>query len=378
MLHYLYLLYSYTYRTVELDETFHLQVAKRDIPVGQTVAMDRQFAGVVCTTETKPRQAYCLTCFRTDANFIPCPNCTDAMFCSSACQQDNHVHRLECQSLFHRITSATVKLAIQMVLIAVEQFPKVNALIAFVRDIINDPSDDLNDLASDAFPSYGVMLKLKCCPTNSDIKRAYEAYEIMMQTLPLIQRYFDSISNQRFLMHLLIHHLGVIRMNGFHDTFGWTGNLHHKYIHDTISLLNHSCAPNAYYTNQQHTIGQLITVRPIKRGDQVFINYMGDAVDRLRDYRRQHIEKYWCFWCQCDRCEPVASQSEQAQNSRNMAVDPDFQYFQRHRDDMCLPIGNERRNRLKQVCTKILNRYGRIWSNELNSVTTAFMMMCLN
>lgn len=311
-------------------------MAKRDIPVGQTIAMDRHFAGVACKNGYKQQQAYCLTCFRTDASFIPCPNCTDAMFCSYACQQNNDTHRLECQSVFHRINSATVKLAIQMVLIAVEHFPNVDALIAFVDGIINDPSDDLNELKNDSFPSYGVMLKLKCCPTNSDIKRAYEAFEIM-KTLPSIRHYFHSLSSERFLMHLLLHHLGVIRMNGFNSTFGWNKNLNCKYIHDTISLLNHSCAPNAYYTNQQNLVGQLITVRPIKRGDQIFINYLGDGVDRLRESRRRFIERYWKFHCECDRCEPLASRIEQAENLRNMYSDPDFKYYQRHRDDVHLP-----------------------------------------
>lgn len=241
-----------------------------DIDVGQTIALDRHFAGIVCRDESKPRQAYCLTCFRTDVNFIPCPSCTDAMFCSRSCHQNNDIHQLECRSLFHRLTSTTVKLAIQLVLVAVEHFSNVNALVEFVGDILNDSTNNLNELANDSFPSYGLLLKLKCCPSKSDIKRAYEAFEVMMNTLPTIQHFFDSISSQRFLMHLLVHHLGIIRMNGFCDTFGWTKNLHCKYVHDTISLLNHSCAPNAFYMFK-NTVGQLITVRPIKRGDQVFV-----------------------------------------------------------------------------------------------------------
>lgn len=206
------------------------QVAKRDIPVGQTIALNAHFAGSVCTrNELKQRQAYCLTCFSTDANFIPCRECTDVMFCSDTCRQTNTVHRLECQSLYHRLTSATVKLAIQMVLVAVEQFSNADALIAFVEGIVNG-ADDLNELQNDAFPSYGVILKLKSCPSNSDVKRAYEAFELMMKTMPKIRRYFDSLPSQRFLMHLLVHQLGIIRMNAFEEICGWTKNLFCKYL----------------------------------------------------------------------------------------------------------------------------------------------------
>lgn len=237
-------------------------VAKCDICVGVTIAMDRQFAGIVANY-TEPQQAYCLTCLRTDANFIPCPNCIDAMFCSHQCQQSNDIHQLECQTLFHRLNSSKAKLAIQLVLIAVQHFPKVDALMTFVDRILK--SNNLNKLANDSFPSYGVLLKLHCCPNKNDMKRAFEAFNFAMMTMPMMQCYFNSIASQRFLMHLLVHHLGVIRMNGFYDTFGWTNNLHSHYIYDTISLLNHSCAPNAHYM-YQNNVGTLVTVRPIKKG----------------------------------------------------------------------------------------------------------------
>lgn len=214
-------------------------VATCDIGVGQTIAMDRHFAGIICTyNQGSTEQAYCITCHRTDANFMPCPNCTSAMFCSHSCYQANDTHQFECQSIFHELVSTTVKLAIQLVFIAMKNFPNVNDLIAFVDDILNKSSNNPNNLANTAFPSYGLLLKLQCSSRKSDIKRTYEAFEFLM-TLPTIQCYFDSIANQRFLMHLLMHHFGIIRQNGFYDIFGWTQNLHCKYIFTSMSLINH-------------------------------------------------------------------------------------------------------------------------------------------
>lgn len=151
-------------------------------------------------------------------------------------------------------------------------------------------------------------------------------------------------------------------------------NFFFMHRHDIISLFNHSCAPNAYYMNQS-TVGQLVTVRPIKRGDQVFINYLGDVVDRLRDYRRRYIEKYWHFFCKCDRCEPPTNEAERVKNERDMFADPDFQYFLRHRDHVHLPADNERRIRLKQVCVNILSKYGHIWSSEMNTIQMYLILM---
>lgn len=111
---------------------------------------------------------------------------------------------------------------------------------------------------------------------------------------------------------------------------------------------------------------------------QVFINYLGNGSDWLRCNRRRFIEKYWQFHCECDRCEPLVSQTEQTENHRNMFADLDYQYFERHRIDVGLPAGNERRNYLKQKCAQILNRYGHIWSGELNDVTLLFIIMSEN
>lgn len=111
---------------------------------------------------------------------------------------------------------------------------------------------------------------------------------------------------------------------------------------------------------------------------QIFINYLGDGVDGLRCNRRRFIEKYWQFHCECDRCEPLASRSEQMKNQRNLFADLDYKYFERHREDIHLPPGNERRNHLKQICAQILNKYGHIWSNELNDVTMFFIIMNQN
>lgn len=347
-------------------------VATCDIAVGQTIAMEKLFAGSISTAddELPQQQAYCLTCFRTDANFIPCPDCTIAMFCNRSCYDANDIHRFECQSIFHLLVNPSIKTIIQMVFIAMKNFSNVDRLIEFVESILNTSSDDPTDLVNTAFPSYGLLLKLQCCPRPSDIKRIYEAFEFMM-TLPAVASYFVSDSSRRFLMHLLTHQLGIFRKNGFSAYIGWTQSLLCEYIHDSLSLFNHSCAPNAFLSHQ-NMIGRLTTLRPIKAGDQIYISYLGGISGETRRKRQQALQEGWQFDCACDRCKPVAKRSTQLENQRNMNADASFKYYKDHHADATLPPGNEKRNHLKNVCEQILNKYGSIWSDDLKNIAECF------
>lgn len=351
-------------------------VARRGIEVGQTIAMDRPFASVCVQSDASNKQAYCITCLREDANFIPCANCPHVMFCSQTCLDTNQTHLLECQSFLHQLTSRTMKLAIQLVLIGMQHFSSVDKLIAFVEGVVNKSPNDPNDLSNKTFPDYTVFLNLHCVPKEIYIKLAYEAIEFL-KTLPKVQSYFHSDAAQRFLVHLLIHHMGIIRMNAWDYTSGWTENVHIKYVHSSISLFNHSCAPNAFY-NIQDNVAKLIMVRPAKRGQQIFINYLGDQVDETRHNRRRTLSDEWKFDCECDRCSPVANRREQMASVQELLNDANFKYYQKHRKDVQLPNGNERGNHLKSICVQILNKYGHMWSNHLNDVINSFMAMNIN
>lgn len=359
-------------------------VATCDIEVGQTIAMEQPFA-IVCVHEKElKQQAYCITCYRTDARFIPCSRCANVMFCSQTCLDTNEMHQYECQSIFHDLLGLDIKLAVQSIFIAMKLFPSgADSLIAFVEGILNGPSSDVNDLArkygNTQRSTYALFLKLHGAgSTTKKFKHFYRTVEFL-KTLPEIQRYFDSSRAQRFLVHLLIHHYSIIQKNSFIETLpgDWSGELCIQYIYATISLFNHSCAPNAHCIHRDD-IGQLITVRPIKCGEQIYINYLGDDVDEAREKRREQLSEMWEFQCECDRCEPLTSLSEHSEHQWRMEKDSKFEYYENHHNDAYLPIGNEQRNRLKDICAQILNEHGHIWSKRLDDVTRTFVEMCIN
>lgn len=346
---------------VKMNEEFgrHI-VATCDIEVGQIIAVTEPLAIAV-----RFPGVYCQTCQRTGMNFIACEECANVMFCSHECRSNNKLHHLECNSIFHVVNQLNVQLAIQMVLTAVNTFPSADKLMEFIEDFLKEPSDEMSWLTTDPLKQYGLLLSLNRSSSDDDLHFAYQAFKILMSH-STISTWFDSEQNQRLLMHLLLHYLATIRKNAFSD---WTDqNLRMKYIFDIISLFNHSCAPNTFYSKKDN-ITYLLTIRPIKKGDQIFINYLGDDVVKSTTKRQLELMAKWQFNCQCERCSKLKNQAD-----RNAFDDSTFKYIQQHYDDYLMPFGSQQRMSLKNNCAKFITKYGHSWSHILEVVTSCFIL----
>lgn len=75
-------------------------VAKRDIEIGTYVFVAENFSSCVLSD----KQAYCLSCHKTEMNFIPCKHCSDVMFCNEDCASWDSIHKWECQSAYHQVS----------------------------------------------------------------------------------------------------------------------------------------------------------------------------------------------------------------------------------------------------------------------------------
>lgn len=269
-------------------------IANANIAVGETIFLAETFASV-----TMPHnQAYCYTCHRNDhMNFIPCPNCSDVMFCDENCAANNGIHEMECQTPYHRIYDIELKFIIHTVLVAIEIFPSVDDLMEFVVSCIMDRDyNEIPESANDASSKYGIFLKLLLSHDEQDVYLAYQAYTYIL-LIPKIKRLFDTELKQRFLMQLIVHHAFAIPKNVFNNNDPRT-----EYIFDVLSIVNHSCAPNVELTTE----GKLcygVTVRPIKKGEQVFISYLSVDSNISTQQRQQMINAAWDFHCKCVKCE---------------------------------------------------------------------------
>lgn len=340
-------------------------VAKRDIDIGETVMVAECFA----STLTTDNQAYCLTCQKVEMNFIPCSSCSDVMFCGEDCANWNNVHKLECGTFYHHIDDIELKFVIQTILVAVDIFPNIDNLITFVEHVTSDKGCDKIPKAShDQQSKYAIFLKLTLTHKEQCLMRAYQAFTCVL-SMPKIKYLFDTEYKQRFLMHLLVQHAVVIPKNAFQDQARFTESTTTiQYIFDVLSIINHSCAPNLSYS-LNGKFGHCISVRPIKKGDQVFINYLGDDVNQPLEQRQKMMKNIWSFDCKCDKCNDCSNPIE----SEAMKSDPSLKYVIRNYENNQISNDNTKRLQLRKQCIKFLKKYGHHpWNSELDIIINCF------
>lgn len=161
-------------------------------------------------------------------------------------------------------------------------------------------------------------------------------------------------------MHLNLHNTVVNAQNSFF----YDGGPKVRYIFDILLLINHSCASSHFSGFDKICFS--ICVRPIKKGDQVFINYLLNDVD-LTESRQKSLKKLWGFDCKCDKCEV----STPSFNLNAMKEDPLFNEIRNYQKQEI--NDNKKRFKLKQQCISFLKKYGSQWSPELDIVINCFI-----
>lgn len=265
-------------------------VANADIDVGKVVLLERFFA----FGASNDIEFQCQTCLKRQQNFIPCQHCADVVYCNAVCEKRNRTHRFVCGTGFYRLKN-WMKLNIDSILVAMDIFADCDQLESFVRNTCNTellpthPTDMV-----DARAKYRCFLLLGRSTEENITVTAYETYQLMLE-MPAVRGYFDTMSRQRFLAHLLCHHTGVNALNGFtmDDC---------AVVCAVTSLLNHACAPNVMTCLVDNRM-VCRTIRPVRAGEQLFINYLHDF--SWPQQQRQEIKDIWNFWCRCEACDPT-------------------------------------------------------------------------
>lgn len=270
-------------------------VAKRDIQGGKIILLEESFA-----VNDTDNFRVCYTCFRSMfSNFIACDLCTSAMFCSIECMKQNQTHKWECNTFFGMKffdnTEGVTRtgLITETILNAISTFADIELLMQFVQTTLQEDPDLLPTSLHDQVSNYHFFFKLKrkMTTTLEDVKRLY----MMTISLPKIRALFDSEEKRRFLMHLVAHHSCVVAAN----SIGHSGNCK---VANVFSLFNHSCEPNVR-KESHNKLSVCKTTRSVRKGEQLFINYLSPAEMNLPNERRQEILKSsWGFECSCQKC----------------------------------------------------------------------------
>lgn len=331
-------------------------IANDDIDVGRTVVVEESFTS--CTLSSP--LIGCATCQKTRMNFIPCDKCSTVVFCNNECKNKNFFHIHECGISTDDL--GPVKLIVQTILMAISHFVTVQHLMEFVR-LTNSVESVMPESIIDAKSKYQMFLKLHTTFPNHAIPNDYvnQAKEAFLHLIRLsaIKKYFTEESQQRFLMHLVLQHTIIAEKNGFTSLQNKIQRL--LIINTASSLFNHSCVPNLF-NMATHAIQVCITVRPIKKGEQLFVAY---AIENtLPSVLRQFalLTKFG-FDCECEKCVPRWKSSDRELIKSNKCYKYMMANWQKdYRDDKTRAV-------LKQFCERFLNECGRLpWCPEMETI----------
>lgn len=290
-------------------------VTKRNLEIGDTVIIEKAYEMV---SENPYNYRSCSNCFKTDANLRPCPKCVRVMYCSQECFDAGHkkFHKVECDINYRFLLwESSQRLVFRTILLAIRTFGTVDALIEAIESFHREKKIDETDPAKrDYFKFFASIREIEKLSQETESK--FRSLVLRMQTIimneSILSSQFISVRQQRFLGHLIMHHLYVINRNSFtaasfveftykaelgpfntaistiyHGTADVVGatplernaysaslaNFYGRGIALDGMHMNHSCVPNVARLFVDNKIIYR-AIRPIKSGEELFVSYL--------------------------------------------------------------------------------------------------------
>lgn len=348
-----------------------------DIDVGKVVVMETAFM----TAYRFEKFRRCDTCMMKDTNLMPCTKCFDTMFHSSECMASDF-HKVECgmHTLHVEDEDDIQRHVIRSILQGVNLFATAKELQKFVEDAVFSDHMEIPESILDEKSKYRAFLKLWHEPNVYQRKmfgqQVYFVYKKLLDN-PIVGSKFNSKETQRFLMHLVAQHYCIINYSGnivfdnSDERVGW--NL--EEFRSVIAMyLNHSCAPNATLVSY-NGYNVIVTIRPIKAGEQVFLSYFrNDRIQHSTIDRKKYISVRCGFSCNCERCN---GKSLSTGERNEIKKDDCYRFIEQNKPEIDFlterPIQTPLAKELEEKCIDLLNRYGRkIWCQEIDFVTDCY------
>lgn len=276
-------------------------IATKDVLPGDVIALERPFAKILLKERIFNHCHHCLTlCY----NLLPCPQCTEALFCSKFCLE-------EAKELYHKYECPYLNFLHNF------NFSKLELLALRVTVLAKNYYETLEQ-ASEIYKSerYEEIHQLV---TNTEKRKIPDLFRKSVVAAVLTHVFQDEMSD------ILMRHLQTGPSN-FHEISECVGSTTKCYATEDIgcgafsflSLFNHSCSPNVVRHCHDSTV-VLRALRPIKRGEQLFDNYgwvFGNVFALVYRFfcryhhalmtkaeRQDHLKNQYLFECSCIACE---------------------------------------------------------------------------
>lgn len=273
---------------LQLEETASFGrsvVTTKEIKPGEVIAIENSYEFAVKSSHSYKRCANCLT--ENNLNLIPCSGCTSVMFCSVKCLQaaQKSVHGFECPlSGYVNSYLKSWSLPIRLTCRAFLSFNTVLDLAQFYEETKDFKSNVFAPLTrADVTPQQlwlHQVLSLEANEAQHTIEQLCEIYlaTSIVSHLLMKQTRLSEIcaGHESILIEFLYRFQLIVKSNSFSSRqFSCTQTEIYAsgIIYPFSSLINHSCIQNVdqFTWNDEKLV--LIAVRPIPKGEQIFINY---------------------------------------------------------------------------------------------------------
>lgn len=244
-------------------------LAVEDIEIGDIIIIEKPFCSVLINDFAN----HCHECLYLCYNLLPCPDCTQAMFCSKDCMEKSSTyHSYECRILKTLREYNVDKMKMTALKIAL-----------IVKDVYKNVQTNkiLNGKEMYYSNRYKEIHNLVCNTehrTVSDLFKRATTAAILFHLVKNFTHLFQDAEDEEAFKEILLLHMQTAPCN-FHEISEITdknGVFESKEIgagaFSFLSLFNHSCSPNVV----RQCYGTSIVLRAIKtirKGQQCFDNY---------------------------------------------------------------------------------------------------------
>ncbi|XP_057654662.1 SET and MYND domain-containing protein 4-like isoform X1 [Diorhabda carinulata] len=274
-------------------------VAKENIEIGDVLAVEKPFCHVLASEFF----THCHECLKLCYNLLPCPNCTQVLYCSIECQNNAKIyHVYECKILktLRNLNLDKLKLLPLKIAISVK-----NSYSSISR--INEESESF--YRSDRYKEIHNLISNTQSRTVADLFERSTTAAIVFNLIHEHTKFFNSVLEESIFKELYLRHLQIAPCN-FHEISELHQNQDDYFEAQEIgagafsflSLFNHSCNPNVV----RHCYGNVVVLRAIRsihKGEQLFDNYGYHFALMPKDTRKTNLKKQYYFECNCYVCE---------------------------------------------------------------------------
>lgn len=334
-------------------------VAECDIDVGEVILISSGFASIEYLSSINER---CFQCGKDhNKDFIKCAHCVNLWFCSIRCCSDK-MHKSKCNTTFQASDCHRMRLATEMITVAFG-LGDVETIADFCRGIFFFDKKHKN--LKPPFSSYYEILRLKGLAEEKHANIAKRVVKCIM-LLPQFKTH-DTKDFRRMIFNIAYQHVVTIGINVFSEETNVKCGISTRFVmHDVLSRFNHSCSPNIHHVYAENNDTHCVVVRPIKKGDQLFIDYLPGTKFVNDQERQEYIKETWGFTCNCEKCSHMDMKID---IEIDKELHSNYQYILQNFTKL------KDRERVLKKCIQFLKKRGYYYSKSVEFITSCFISL---